>query len=127
MSAYGTISDANDNGKTKAKYNLGPTSPMSPSTGELPDADKSARILQGRKATWAASSSAPLKDSLRVPTARASLEPDTLRPSWPPQSETKSPKLVQGYLWTRHPAREELIDQQLGPPPTADATSRGPS
>tara|TARA_B110001452_G_scaffold170157_1_gene142373 strand:- start:1352 stop:1723 length:372 start_codon:yes stop_codon:yes gene_type:complete len=123
MSAYGTISDAND-GKPKAKYNLGPTSQVP--EGELPDADKSVRILQGRKATWAASSSTPLNDSLRVPTARASLEPETLRPIWPPQSETKSPKLVQGYLWTRHPAREELIGRGLAPPPTADA-SQGPS
>lgn len=124
MSVYGTISDVSDKGKTKAKYNLGPVSPTSAS-GELPDADKSSRILQGRKATWAASSS-PLNDSLRVPTARTSLEPETLRPSWPPASETKSPKLVQGYLWQRHPAKDMLVEQQLGPPPTAD-TSRGPS
>ena len=114
MTSYGAIVDAE--GKTKAKYNLGPPSPPSPASsgpGELPDAGKPARILEGRKATWAASSSPTARDSLRVSTARSSLEPGTLRASaWPAE---QSPKLVQGWVWERHPAKETLSQTMAGP------------
>ena len=105
MAGYGEIVDAD--GKTRSKYNLGgPAASPSQSESDLPDADKPARILEGRKATWAASTSPTARDSLRVSTARSSLEPNTLRSQWPPMQE--SPKLVQGYLWSRHPAKDTL-------------------
>ena len=112
MSAYGTLVDAD--GKTQTKYNLGgPSASPFPPDGALPDAGKPARVLEGRKATWAASNTT-MKDSLRVSTARSTLEPHAMRQlrDAPPGAPVK---LVQGYVWARHPAKETL-QETMAPP-----------